>query len=164
MVELVRSRMFGTALVVWSSFFPLMLFLDSRSLFTMIGAMTFTVATTVVWAYWPAMKDVIKNGPDKLDFVDFLTLGIMCTWFATSARFATITFYRWWTEAPRGDLEIWPIAFFQFVNLTGGILHLSAKRVVRHDVPRSSWPMIFMSLALGILLGVVLIITRGVYG
>lgn len=162
MVELVRSRMFGIACTVWASFFPLLLLLDYRSLFTMIGSLTFTVSCAVLWAYWPAMKDAIRHGPDKLDFVDFLTLGIMCTWFATSARFALIVGYRWWTEAPQGDLEIWPVAFLQFINVTGGLLHLSAKRVISHNVPRSSWPMIYTSLGLGVLLGLMLIITRGV--
>lgn len=161
MVELVKSRMFGTALMVWASFFPLMMLLDNRSLFTMVGSMTFTVSTAVIIAYWPAMRDAIRHGPDNLDFVDFLTLGIMCTWFATSARFALITGYRWWTEAPRADLEIWPIAFLQFVNLTGGILHLSARRVIKNNIPRSSWPTILMSIGTGIALGAILILTRG---
>lgn len=159
MLNLAKSRVVRTAIGIWAIFIPMVLFLDKRDLFAVTSALTLTAALAVLHAYWPAMRHALTTRSKGLDYVDFLTLGIMCSWFAISMRIAYVIFLRSVYSVPEELSSNW-IAFLQYLNFTGALLHLSARRVVRNSVPVTSWPRIIAALVAGVALGVVLSLTN----
>lgn len=148
MARLVKGHVLATAIAIWSLFIPICLLFSKPDVFALTSAMTLTASLAVLQAYWPAMKDIVTGDSSDMDYVDFLTLGIMCSWFAISARVIYILFIRWYYDIPE-PLSGYPIAFFQYVNFTGALLHLSARRVLRNSVPTTSTPRILFALIVG---------------
>lgn len=153
MVNIIRnSRVFHTALVVWAAFIPLAFFISNNDLFALTGALTFTSALAVLHAYYPAMKQALTHSRDKFDYVDFLTLGIMCSWFAICMRIGYVILLRFFYDVP-SEFSSPFLAFLQYVNFTGALLHLSARRVLRNHVPTTSTPRIVIAIVTGLVLG-----------
>lgn len=156
MVRILRGKVFYSALFIWSLFFPAMYLLSKTDLFNLIGTLVFTTSVAVLHAYWPAMRITLFRPRIELEYVDLLTLGIMCTWFALAANMAFAVFlYNYYGGQP-SELPSYFVGFLRYVTFTGGILHLSARRVLRNSVPTTSLPRIVASVSIGLAFGIVL--------
>lgn len=160
MVKIFKSsRVFHTALFVWALYIPVAFILDRADTFALSGALLFTASLTVLHAYFPAMIIALRHGRQDFDYVDFLTLGIMCSWFAVTGRIMYILLLRHTVEIP-AELSSYWFAFFQYVNFTGALLHLSARRVIKNHAPKTSVPRVAFAVVTGLILGTYLCVTN----
>jgi hypothetical protein len=153
MRDVVRGHIFWTAFAVWAIFFPLAALIKLSDLFQLLAGLNIVAGMAVLLSYWPAAKLALKLPSSQLEYADFLTLGIMCSWFAVVARIAYGAYFR--TFEPTAITSDYFFAFLQWMNFTAAILHLSARRVMRHGHPETNWPFIAKVAALGTTVGTV---------
>lgn len=160
MVRVVRNTTaFLTAFIAWIAFFPLAFALDNDDLFAFVNSLTVGSGFTVLYAYWPGIKYAFTHYKSEFDYADFLSFGIFVTWIGIIGWLSYTIVLRL-NFAPPSEWYSVNLAFLQYIIFTGAMLHLSARRVIRNQVPRSSIPMVVIGIGSGCLLGVILTLTN----
>lgn len=146
---------FLMAFAVWAMFIPVLLFMPMKDAFSVMSGVLFTTAGSVLHAYWPALGYAFRSSRKRLDYVDFLTLGILCVWLGVISR-STLLFIHGHQFLPLR----WELIMVQYVLFAGGLFHLAACRIVREDQETANWGRMAVAVASGVILGVILSVTN----
>jgi hypothetical protein len=155
---ILRNRIVAGIILAVIAFWVSAPFLPRIMLFDLVNAVGVTLGIFVFWAYAPGAWKAAKTS-EGLDRVHYLILGIVSTWVAMVTRTVYIWVWRWRGE-PDGGLDHIAVAFIAFLIIIGGVLHLIAPRVLDGIVPRTTVRHMVIALVIGILLGIIIWLSR----
>lgn len=154
-----RSKLLHVALIMLAVFFPVVFVIDAEKLYILLGAMLVTVSVSVVHAYWPPLKIALDQSIGKLNFVDYLTMGIVLIFAFTGVREAYVTYSQMFNPAAisRSSEFYIPLAFSRYGAIVAGYMSLAARHYLMgprflYRVP--GWPRAVLSMIAGLVLGV----------
>ncbi|QIG66909.1 hypothetical protein EVB41_078 [Rhizobium phage RHph_TM3_14A] len=157
-----KSKLFHAALTMLVVFIPLVFLVDAAKLYVLLGAILFTVSVSVVHAYWPPLKLALRQSITSMNFVDYLTMGIVLIFAFTAVREAYVTYTQVFNPTPvsRTDDFYIPLAFSRYGSIVGAYMALAARHFLMgprfmYRVP--GWPRAVISIAVGIIAGSMLI-------
>jgi hypothetical protein len=129
--------------------------MNRHDLFDLLNALSVSVGVGVLIAYISATYHALTTR--ERSGGDLLVLGIDCTWFAVIGRQIYLWWWRWHTDIEQvndgiGSLNSLPFAFFVWMLIGGGLLHLTARGAIEGRVPPVNWLIMGSSVALGLAL------------
>lgn len=128
--------------VVWSLvaanvlFFLAVTFVSPESLLEIVISLSIAVGIGVVAAYIPGAFRALINDPRRGG--QFLILGILAIWFALIGRSVWSYVYRY-SGHPEWMVSDPILAYFVWLSVIGGLLHLLARGALDGNIPRSNW-------------------------
>lgn len=144
------------------AFFPFVFLFDVSKLYVMLGAVLFTVSISVIHAYWPPLVIALRQSITQLNFVDYLTMGIVLIFAFTAMREGYVTYTQIFDPmpTPRPDDFYIPLAFTRYGATVAAYMALAARHFLMgprfmYRVP--GWPRAVLSMASGVALGIILI-------
>jgi hypothetical protein len=154
MVRIIKNRILYVVFGVLWLYVPMAHFIKQDDLYMIMGGLTVAAALSTVHAYSPALYLAMTMKQNDVEYVDFLTLGIVGIWLSVAARIGYLTYIRY-INGPL-PYDTYFFTFTQYVIFVCALLHLSARRVVRNQVPQSSVPRIIWTLSFGLAIGGIL--------
>ena len=127
-------------------------------IFDLVNSIGIVFGAFVLWSYWPGVK-ASAFSDDGLNKANYLILGIGITWVAMIARTGWLWVWRTLGE-PEGGLDHILVGFIAWLVVVGGAFHLLAPRVLDGRVPRAGWQTLWVAMAAGLVLGVIVAIQR----
>lgn len=145
-----RSPTFWWGLVVILSYWVWAPPMDTNAQTEWMRAFLITIGLTVVVAYTPGVfKFLTTTSPVQ---AQQLTMGIVVAWFGTAMSGIYLLLWRMAGQPAwmvNNDLN----GFWLWLQIVGGILHVSAPRSIENEIPRPSWSRLWLALLSGLVLG-----------
>jgi hypothetical protein len=152
-----RNPILFQALIVWSAFWVLPIFIPIEYLFELVNALAVSLGIGVMFAFWPGMIEALKTPKHELEGGHYLVLGIMTGATAIVAQFAWRGVWRA-LEQPDWMIRHPLLAFFVYVVATAFALHLSAQGAIGGSIPRRNKIMLGVAVAAALMLTFIAII------
>src|SRR6478736_1658328 len=157
----IKSKLLHVAVLMLLAFFPLVFLFNPTQLYIVLGSVLFATSVSVVHAYWPPLKLALDQSIEELNFVDYLTMGIVLIFAFTSVREGYVTYAQVFNPLPltrTADYFV-PLAFRRYGAIVSAYMALAARHFFlgprfMYNVP--GWPRAVISLAIGIVFGSVL--------
>lgn len=157
-----KSKLLHVALVMLIAFFPVALVFDPTQLYVLLGGILFATSISVVHAYWPPLKIALRQSITNLNFVDYLTMGIVLIFAFTGVREGYVTYNQVFNplNITRPTDFYMPLAFTRYGGIVAAYMALAARHFLMgprflNRVP--GWPRAVISTTLGVVLGSVLV-------
>lgn len=154
-----NNKAFFFCILSWVFFWVVAPFLNRPYVFDFVNACGLVVSAAVIFSYLPGVKAAYQNH-ENLEKAHYLILGVVATWSAIAIRLILLWIWRWQGEPAYDGMDSLVMAFSAWMLINGGSLHLLAPKVIDGDVPRSGWNYIFWTLAIGIGLGMAVVLFR----
>src|SRR6478736_3457341 len=158
----IKSKLLHVAVLMLLAFFPLVFLFNPTQLYIVLGSVLFATSVSVVHAYWPPLKLALDQSIEELNFVDYLTMGIVLIFAFTSVREGYVTYAQVFNPLAvvRPDEFYIPLAFTRYGAIVSAYMALAARHFFMgprfmQRVP--GWPRAVLSLMVGAILGVGLI-------
>lgn len=152
MREIIKSRMFLTAVAITAVFWTFGALVPRSLLFDLLNAMAVAIGTGVIVAYAPGVIKTLQSRPEDISTGHILVVGIVCAWVAAVVRSGWNWAWRYLGK-PDALIDHLGVAYLLVVLIMGGIAHLAAKDAINGQIPRESWRRIGIYTALGLAVG-----------
>lgn len=162
MRRLVKNKIFLAVLAVWLCYWPVTLFIEHAVLIEVISGMVAAISAGVFAAYIPGAWSALRKRPYMLTGADLLLLGIVTVQLSITVLFIWSWSYRF-MDTPQWMQDHEFRGWIVYLLFIGNALHMLAWDVEEkhHLLPTKSWVRFGMIVALGLAVGVMLLVTTG---